>query len=97
METGIPPTGRVFNLTWHDWLNLRSLVETSRVIALAAKRRENSCGAHFRGDFPEPGDLLASRFTLARQQSGKLAITDQPVLFTRVRPGETLLETIAAE
>ena len=97
LETGIADNGRVFNLTWHDWLNLRSLVETSRVIALAAKRRENSRGAHFRGDFPEPGDLLASRFTLARQQSGKLAITDQPVLFTRVRPGETLLETIAAE
>src|SRR5438445_8761306 len=97
LETGIADNGRVFNLTWHDWLNLRSLVVTSRVIALAAKRRENSRGAHFRGDFPEPGDLLASRFTLARQQSGKLAITDQPVLFTRVRPGETLLETIAAE
>jgi len=97
METGIPDTGRVFNLTWHDWLNLRSLVETSRVIALAAKRRENSRGAHFRSDFPEPGDLLTSRFTVVRQQSGKLDIMDQPVLFTRVRPGETLLETIAAE
>ncbi len=97
METGIPDTGRVFNLTWHDWLNLRSLVETSRVIALAAKRRENSRGAHFRSDFPEPGDLLTSRFTVVRQQSGKLDILDQPVLFTRVRPGETLLETIAAE
>src|SRR6266536_2259525 len=24
METGIPDTGRVFNLTWHDWLNLHS-------------------------------------------------------------------------
>jgi len=97
METGIPDTGRVFNLTWHDWLNLRSLVETSRVIALAAKRRENSRGAHFRSDFPEPGDLLTSRFTVVRQQSGKLDILDQPVLFTRVRPGETLLETMAAE
>ena len=97
LETGIADNGRVFNLTWHDWLNLRSLVETSRVIALAAKRRENSRGAHFRSDFPEPGDLLTSRFTVVRQQSGKLDILDQPVLFTRVRPGETLLETIAAE
>jgi len=97
METGIPDTGRVFNLTWHDWLNLHSLVETSRVIALAAKRRDNSRGAHFRSDFPEPGDLLTSRFTVVRQQSGKLDILDQPVLFTRVRPGETLLETMAAE
>jgi fumarate reductase flavoprotein subunit len=97
LETGIPDTGRVFNLTWHDWLNLRSLVETSRVIALAAKRRENSRGAHFRADFPEPGDLFGSRFTVARQESGRLAITDEPVLFTHVRPGETLLEPIAAE
>jgi fumarate reductase flavoprotein subunit len=97
LETGSADDGRAFNLTWHDWLNLRSLIETSRVIALAAKRRENSRGAHFRGDFPEPGDLLTSRFTVARQQSGKLDIADEPVLFTRVRPGETLLETIAAE
>ena len=97
LETGSADDGRAFNLTWHDWLNLRSLIETSRVIALAAKRRENSRGAHFRGDFPQPGDLFASRFTVARQKSGNLDIADEPVLFTRVRPGETLLETIAAE
>src|SRR6266849_5282054 len=97
LETGIADNGRVFNLTWHDWLNLRSLVETSRVIALAAKRRENSRGAHFRTDFPEPGDLFGSRFTVARQKSGKLDIADEPVLFTHVRPGESLIETIAAE
>jgi len=97
LDTGISDTGQVFNLTWHDWLNLRSLVEVSRVIALAAKRRENSRGAHFRADFPEPGDLLESRFTVVRQESGNLAITEEPVLFTRVRPGESLIETMAAE
>ncbi len=97
LATGIPDTGRVFNLTWHDWLNLRSLVDVSRVIALAAKRRENSRGAHYRVDFPESGDLLASRFTVAHQQSGNLTIADEPVLFTRVRPGESLIETMAAE
>jgi fumarate reductase flavoprotein subunit len=98
LATGVADTGRVFNLTWHDWLNLRSLVETSRVIALAAKRRENSRGAHFRSDFPEPGDFATSRFTVARQKSGVLDIGDEPVLFTLVKPGETLLkEKIAAE
>ena len=35
--TGVADADRAFNLTWHDWLNLRSLVETSRVIALAAR------------------------------------------------------------
>ena len=57
LATGLADSGRAFNLTWHDWLNLRSLTEISRVIALAARKRENSRGAHFRSDFPEEGDL----------------------------------------
>ncbi|HLI12102.1 MAG TPA: FAD-binding protein [Alphaproteobacteria bacterium] len=99
LETGVADGSRMFNLTWHDWLNLRSLVETSRVIALAALKRENSRGAHYRADFPEPGELAASRFTVARQTPGGLELDDQPVRFTRVKPGETLLKNdgIAAE
>lgn len=99
LSTGIGSGIRAFNLTWHDWLNLRSLCETSRVIALAAKRRENSRGAHYRSDFPDAGDLATSRFTVVRQTSDKrLEITDEPVLFTRVKPGETLLDVpVAAE
>ncbi len=96
IATGVPASDRRFDLTWHDWLNLRSLVEVSQVIARAAKARENSRGAHFRADFPAPGDLASSRFTVARQQAGMLAITEEPVRFTHVRPGETLL-TAAAE
>jgi len=95
LDTGLPDS-RVFNLTWHDWLNLRSLVETSRVIALAARRRENSRGAHFREDFPDPGELATSTFTVARQRNGEIAIADRPVQFTIVRPGETLLKEQAA-
>lgn len=95
LATGVPAETRVFNLTCHDWLNLRSLVETSRVIALAARNRENSRGAHFREDFPEPGDLAASTFTVARQRGGRIEIGDEPVRFTIVRPGETLLKEAA--
>ena len=99
LRTGVPDTGAAFNLTWHAWLNLRSLAETSRVIALAAKRRENSRGAHFRSDFPEPGDLDTSTYTVVRQdKQGRQTIDDEPVQFTRVRPGESLLQpSIAAE
>jgi fumarate reductase flavoprotein subunit len=96
LATGVAEEDRAFNLTWHDWLNLRSLVEASRAIALAALKRENSRGAHFRSDFPEPGDLASSRFTVARQTAGGLEITERPVLFTHVKPGETLLQ-VAAE
>jgi succinate dehydrogenase flavoprotein subunit len=91
LATGVADRDRRFNLTWHDWLNLRSLCEISRVIALAAARRENSRGAHYRSDFPEPGDLATSMFTVARQKAGRIAMTDAPVEFTHVKPGETLI------
>ena len=98
LETGLHDAGRQFNLTWHDWLNLRSLCEVSRVIALAALRRENSRGAHFRSDFPEPDDLNTSTFTVARHTSSGIEITDRPVVFSLVKPGETILrDAVAAE
>jgi fumarate reductase flavoprotein subunit len=98
LATGVVDRDRRFNLTWHDWLNLRSLCEISRVIALAAARRENSRGAHYRSDFPEPGDLATSTFTVARQKAGRITMTDAPVEFTHVKPGETLIrDSIAAE
>jgi fumarate reductase flavoprotein subunit len=96
LTTGLADDGRAFNMTWHDWLNLRSLTEISRVIALAARKRENSRGAHFRSDFPEPGDLATSRFTVARQTASGLELTEQPVEFTHVKPGQTLLQDQAA-
>ena len=42
LSAGVADGDRAFNLTWHDWLNLRSLVEVSKVIAAAALKRENS-------------------------------------------------------
>ena len=98
LATGTADRDRRFNLTWHDWLNLRSLCEISRVIALAALRRKNSRGAHYRADFPEPGDLATSTFTVARHKDGRIDMSDAPVKFTLVKPGETLLrDPIAAE
>ncbi|MGE5366007.1 MAG: L-aspartate oxidase [Betaproteobacteria bacterium] len=98
LATGVADRDRRFNLTWQDWLNLHSLCEISRVIALAALRRENSRGAHYRSDFPEPGDLATSTFTVARQKGGRIEMTDAPVAFTHVKPGETLIrDPIAAE
>jgi fumarate reductase flavoprotein subunit len=99
LATGVPGDSRRFNVTWHDWLNLRSLCEVSRVIALAALKRQNSRGAHFRSDFPEPGDLSTSAFTVARRNAGGgIEIGERAVEFTHVRPGETLLpDELAAE
>ncbi len=86
---------RAFNLSLHDWLNLKSLAQVSRVIAEAALAREDSRGAHFRTDFPETGPLERSAYTSARLTGEGVAITLKPVAFTRVRPGETLLRDAA--
>jgi fumarate reductase flavoprotein subunit len=82
---------RAFNLSWHDWLNLGSLVDVSRAIVAAAAARCESRGAHFRVDYPDTGDLAASAYIRVRRQERKLGVESVPVRFSRVRPGASLL------
>jgi fumarate reductase flavoprotein subunit len=91
MDAGVPHESLAFNLTWHDWLNLRSLCDVSEVIAKAALARDNSRGAHYREDFPDPGEMAESYFTLAQKKGDAVAVTREDVAFTIVRPGETVL------
>jgi fumarate reductase flavoprotein subunit len=95
LATGLADGERAFNLTWHDWLNLRSLIEVSKAIIAAAQQRQNSRGAHFREDFPEAGELASSSFTVVRQRGAGLTVTAEPVEFSIVRPGESLLPEAA--
>ena len=77
-------------------MNLKSLVQVSRVIAEAALAREDSRGAHFRSDFPEAGPLETSAYTsVTLNPGGTLDIAMKPVVFTRVKPGHTLLRDAA--
>jgi fumarate reductase flavoprotein subunit len=87
----LPSAERAFNLTWHDWLNLKSLVAVSRAIAAAAIARRDSRGAHFRTDFPESGPLEQSAHTSICNGN----VSMKPVAFTRVAPGDTLLRHVA--
>jgi fumarate reductase flavoprotein subunit len=96
-ETGVAESNLAFNLTWHDWLNLKSLILVSRSIRAAAVAREDSRGAHFRADFPDVRDLENSRYTCVTLKDGRFDVTMKPVVFSRVKPGETLLtEPVAA-
>lgn len=97
MDVGVDASNLAFNLTWHDWLNMRSLCDISEVITKAGLARENSRGAHFREDFPDPGAMEDSEFTLARMDGDTVAVTRAPVQFTIVRPGETILPEGAPE
>jgi len=94
---GVAGDTLAYNLTWHDWLNLKNLVLVSRAIAAAALAREDSRGAHYRSDFPETSDLATSRYICVRLDGNTIAVDARPVRFTRVKPGETLLKDAAAE
>jgi fumarate reductase flavoprotein subunit len=89
--TGVAPGSRAFNLTWHDWLNLKSLLLVSKSIRASAAAREDSRGAHYRSDFPDVRDLEHSRYACVTWSNGAFSTEMRPVAFTRVKPGETLL------
>lgn len=82
-----------FNLTWHDWLNLRNQILVSRTIVQAALSRENSRGAHYREDYPDTGDLETSYYTVTELDgTGSIQVHNRDVQFKRIAPGESLLE-----
>jgi fumarate reductase flavoprotein subunit len=91
LGTGLADNNRVFNLSWHDWLNLQNLIEISEVITSAALARENSRGAHYREDFVDTGSLQDSYFTVARLEQNQIEVDRQAVIFSIVKPGESLL------
>ena len=96
-QLGVDGTSIAYNLTWHDWMNLKNLILVSRSIVKAAEAREDSRGAHFRTDFPETRDLENSWFTRVTFDGGDMAVDRVAVDFSIVKPGETLLAEAAAE
>lgn len=90
-DIGIRDKSRAYNVTWHDWMNMRNLIDISRAVTMAAIAREDSRGAHFREDFPETRNLESSAFTSIQSVEGKMMLQWTPVRFSRVKPGETIL------
>jgi fumarate reductase flavoprotein subunit len=93
--SGVADTDRRFNLTWMDRLNLENLVLVSQAVCASAAARTDSRGAHYREDYPQTLDLAASRYMVARYAGGAMTVESNPVTFSRVRPGESLLSEAA--
>ena len=90
-QIGVGDIQRQYSITWQDWMNLNNLILVSKSVTEAALSRENSRGAHYRDDFPQPGSLEESYFTAVQLGKDGLAIKNKPVQFTMIKPGETIL------
>jgi fumarate reductase flavoprotein subunit len=89
---GVAGTDRRYNLTWMDRLNLENLIVVSRAIAAAAQARLDSRGAHFRTEHPHSSALEGSTYSVVRMRDGDARVGMEPVIFSRVRPGQTLVK-----
>ena len=90
-QMGVGNIQREYSNTWQDWMNLQNLILVSQAVTEAALSRENSRGAHYRDDFPEPGSLEESYYTAVNLNQGGISIQNQPVQFTMIKPGQTIL------
>lgn len=90
-QMGVGNIQREYSITWQDWMNLSNLILVSKSVTEAALSRENSRGAHYRDDFPQPGSLEESYFTAVQLGKDGLVIKNKPVQFTMIKPGETIL------
>jgi len=90
-QVGVGDIQREYSNTWQDWMNLQNLILVSQAVTEAAIARENSRGAHYRDDFPEPGSLENSYYTSVNFNNEVLKIENRPVQFTMIKPGQTIL------
>ena len=90
-QMGVGNIQREYSNTWQDWMNLQNLILVSQAVTEAALSRENSRGAHYRDDFPEPGSLDESYYTAVNLDQGSISIQNKPVEFTMIKPGQTIL------
>jgi len=90
-QMGVGDIARQYSITWQDWMNLQNLILVSKSVTESAISRENSRGAHYREDFPEPGPLDSSYFTAVNLSEKGLHIENRPVQFTMIKPGQTIL------
>jgi succinate dehydrogenase / fumarate reductase flavoprotein subunit/fumarate reductase flavoprotein subunit len=78
--------GKAYNVLWNDWLNLRNLIDVSRIVGASALRRRESRGAHYRKDFPGKNDKDYLKNFYIKRERGEMKIYERPVLLKRLKP-----------
>ena len=78
--------GHIFNTDLIQALELQCLLEIAEAIVTSALGREESRGAHYRGDFPTRNDSAWLRHTLSHRHGDGAHLTYAPVTITRFPP-----------
>jgi fumarate reductase flavoprotein subunit len=74
------------NAEWQEWLNLDSLLTVSEMIVASALQRQESRGAHYRGDYPKPDNGRYLQNIYLQRDGEGMRLWLEPVQFTRLRP-----------
>jgi succinate dehydrogenase / fumarate reductase flavoprotein subunit/fumarate reductase flavoprotein subunit len=74
--------GVAYNMMYNTALDLRSMIDVSRMVAASARLREETRGAHFRHDFPQQRDDYGLfNIYLRRGPDGQPEMYKKPVVF----------------
>ena len=75
--------GAAYNMLYGAYLDLRSMIDATRMVAYSATLREETRGAHFRQDFPKQRDDYGLFNTFIRcGDDGRPLAKKEPVVFT---------------
>ena len=74
--------GTIYNMMYTAALDLRNMIDVSRMVAASARWREETRGAHFRHDFPDQRDDYGLfNIHLRRGDDGTPVLEKKPVVF----------------
>ena len=74
--------GPAYNMMFTTAVDLRSMIDVSRMVAASARVREETRGAHFRQDFPKQRDDYGLFNTyLRRGANGLPEMEKKPIVF----------------
>ena len=77
----VSSTGNIdFNPSWHTALDMHNLLNVSEAITLAAIKRKESRGGHFREDFPNKEKQFGNiNFSVKKNSDGEMEIKSVPI------------------